>query len=271
MSAQPKSDVMEMQLRREGGIAIMTINNPSRRNAWSEPVKNDTLKHLASLLSDKSCRAIIITGGKEVFSSGGDVKGMKDRHNRDADDYMSRRLYRTGPGNHIMKTLVSCPKPVVTAVEGAAFGIGMGLAVASDYTVAANNSRFAAAQIRRGLCPDGYMYYTVTARCGPGRAREILLSGREVSAAEAERYGIVHELVEPGKALEAAMVAAERFAAVPPLAFALTKAAMTDSYHTLEACFRAEQDYQPVVGLSKDHKESVAAFLEKRKPVYTGE
>jgi enoyl-CoA hydratase/carnithine racemase len=271
MSAQPKFEVMEMQLRREGGIAIMTIHNPSRRNAWSEPVKEDTLRHLASLLGDKSCRAIVIAGSKDIFSAGGDVKGMKDRHNRDTDDYMSRRLHRTSPGNHIIKTLVSCPKPVVTAVEGAAFGIGMGLAVASDYTVAASNARFAAAQIRRGLCPDGYMYYTVTARCGPGRAREILLSGREVSALEAERYGIVHELVEPGKALEAAMVAAERFAAVPPLAFALTKAAMTDSYHTLEACFRAEQDYQPIVGLSRDHKESVAAFLEKRKAEYTGE
>jgi enoyl-CoA hydratase/carnithine racemase len=82
---------------------------------------------------------------------------------------------------------------------------------------------------------------------------------------------VVHEVVAPGKTLEAAMIAAERFAAVPPLAFALTKSAMINSYHTLEACFRAEQDYQPVVGLSKDHKESVAAFLEKRKPVFTGE
>ena len=72
-------------------------------------------------------------------------------------------------------------------------------------------------------------------------------------------------------ALEAGLKACERFAAVPPLAFALTKSAMNHSYHTLEACFRAEQDYQPVVGLSRDHKESVAAFLEKRKPNYTGE
>ena len=271
MSDSPKQEVMEMQLRREGGIAIMTINNQARRNAWSDPVKDDTLRHLASLLGDKTCRAIIITGAGGVFSSGGDVKGMKDRHAKAQDDYMSRRMHRSSPGNHIISTLVRCPKPVVTAVEGAAFGIGMGLAVASDFTVAANNARFAAAQIRRGLCPDGYMYYTVTARCGPGRARELLLSGREINALEAEKYGIVHELTEPGKAMEAAMQAAERFAAVPPLAFALTKAAMTDSYHTLEACFRAEQDYQPVVGLSQDHKESVAAFLEKRKAVYTGE
>jgi enoyl-CoA hydratase/carnithine racemase len=180
-------------------------------------------------------------------------------------------MARLGGSSEIVPMLVAGPKPVVTAVEGPAFGVGMGYAVASDYTVAASNARFCAAQIRRGLCPDGLMYYTVTARVGPGRARELLLSGRECSAQEALRYGLVHELVEPGKALEAAIAAAERFAAVPPLAFALTKSAMTHSYHTLEACFRAEQDYQPIVGLSKDHKESVAAFLEKRKPVYTGE
>ena len=103
------------------------------------------------------------------------------------------------------------------------------------------------------------------------RARELLLSGRNFTAQEAERWGIVHEVVEPGRALAAGIEACRRFAAVPPLAFALTKAAMTHSYHSLEACFRAEQDYQPIVGLSRDHKESVAAFLEKRKPVFTGE
>ena len=214
--------------------------------------------------------ALVLTGAGGVFCSGGDVKRQKQ--NADAGkDFMSRRLSRLGGSTDIITTLVSGPKPVVTAVEGPAFGVGMGYAVASDYSVAAKNARFAAAQIRRGLCPDGLMYYTVTARVGPGRARELMLSGREINGEEALRFGLVHEVTEPGKALEAALVAAERFAAVPPLAFALTKAAMTHSYQTLEACFRAEQDYQPVVGLSKDHRESVAAFLEKRKPVYTGE
>jgi len=270
MSANPKEEVMEMQLRREGGIAILTINNVARRNAWSEPVKADCLRHLKSLLSDKSCRAIVLTGAGGVFCSGGDVKNMKKRGEA-GQDFMARRMGRSGGSTEIVPMLISGPKPVVTAVEGPAFGVGLGYAVSSDYTVAASNARFAVAQVRRGLCPDGLMYYTLTARCGPGRARELMLSGREFNAQEAEKFGVVHELTAPGKALEAAMVAAERFAAVPPLAFALTKAAMTNSYHTLEACFRAEQDYQPIVGLSKDHKESVAAFLEKRKPVYTGE
>jgi len=266
----PNAEVMEMQLRREGSIAILTINNVARRNAWSEPVKQDCLRHLKSLLSDNTCRGIVLTGAGGVFCSGGDVKNMKKK-GENRVDFMWRRLSRYGGSSDIVPMLVAGPKPVVTAVEGPAFGVGLGYAVSSDYTVAASNARFAVAQVRRGLCPDGLMYYTLTARCGPGRARELMLSGREFNAQEAEKYGIVHEITAPGKALEAAMVAVERFAAIPPLSFALTKAAMTHSYHTLEACFRAEQDYQPIVGLSKDHKESVAAFLEKRKPVYVGE
>jgi len=173
--------------------------------------------------------------------------------------------------HRIVRIMVEGPKPVVQAVEGAALGAGLAYALAGDYTVAASNARLAGSQVLRGLCPDSGLYYVVTARCGPGRARELLLSGRTFTVEEAERYGLVHEVVEPGRALEAAIKAAERFAAVPPLAYALTKSAMTHSYQTLESCFRAEQDYQPVVGLSKDHKESVAAFLEKRKPTYTGE
>ena len=270
MSANPNAEVMEMQLRREGGIAILTINNVARRNAWSDPVKADCLRHLKSLLSDKSCRAIVLTGAGGVFCSGGDVKNMKKRGEA-GQDFMARRMGRSGGSTEIVPMLVGGPKPVVTAVEGPAFGVGLGYAVSSDYTVAASNARFAVAQVRRGLCPDGLMYYTLTARCGPGRARELMLSGREFNAQDAEKFGVVHEITAPGKALEAAMVAAERFAAVPPLAFALTKSAMINSYHTLEACFRAEQDYQPIVGLSKDHKESVAAFLEKRKANYVGE
>jgi len=273
MNASTGKEVMETQWRMEGDIAVLTINNVARRNALSDPVMADIMRHLDVLTGDRNCRAIVITGAGGVFGAGGDVKDMNER-NVVNHDYLWRRLFREkGSSSGVIKTLVTCPKPVITAVEGLAFGSSLSMAVAGDYTVAANNTRFAAAQIRRGLCPDGLMYYTMTARCGVGRARELLLSGREFNAIEAEKYGIVHELAEPGKALETAMGAAERYAALPPLAFALAKSAMSSScsYHTLEAAFRAEQDYQPVVALSNDHKESVAAFLEKRKPVFTGD
>lgn len=258
------------RLSREGSLAVLALDNPSRRNAFSAGVKADLIRHLNALIGDRSCRGIVITGSGDTFCSGGDLKGMQ-ADGPETANYLFRRLQRRESSSTVMKLLISSPKPVVTAVEGAAFGIGFGLAVTGDLTVAARNSRFCAAQIRRGLCPDGLMYYTVTARCGPGRARELLLSGREFNALDGERYGIVHELTEPGKALEAAMAAAGRFAELPPLTFALAKAAMTDSYHTPEAAYRAEQDYHPIAQLSRDHKEAVAAFLEKRAAVFTGE
>jgi len=260
--------INETQLRREGGIAVLTISNVARRNALSPSVRQTLNDALTDLMSDKSCKAIVITGAGGTFCAGADVSGMKAREG--TVTFMGRRQSVYEGTSKTIRILVG-PKPVVMAVEGSAFGAGFSLAIGGDYTVAADNARMCGAQILRGLCPDGGLYYLLAARCGPGRAREILLSGRIVNGVEAEKHGIVHEVVPPGKTLEAAMVAAERFAAVPPLAFALTKSAMINSYHTLEACFRAEQDYQPIVGLSKDHKESVSAFLEKRKAVYIGE
>ena len=265
-----KQDIMEVQLRWEGAIAVLTINNPSRRNALSDSVNSDLLRHMSDLTADRKCRAIVLTGAGNLFCAGGDVKAMMARAAPDIG-VIPRRLRFASVYHPILRLMVEGPKPLVSAVEGVAYGGGLAFAVAADYTVAASNTRFSAAQVLRGVCPDVGLYYVLTARTGPGRARELLLSGREFNAVDGEKYGVVHERVEPGKALEAAMKAAERFMAVPPLAFALTKSAMTHSYHTLEATFRAECDYQPVVGLSKDHRESVAAFLEKRTPHYTGE
>jgi len=270
MSADQKPEIMEVRLKWEGSIAVLTIHNEARRNAWSIPIKEAMLDHMKTLSADNKCRGIVLTGAGGVFCSGGDVKNMKARGTR-GDGFMERRLNMGAMSFDAIRLMTGGPKPMVMAVEGPAYGAGLSIAMAGDYTVAATNARFSGAQILRGLCPDLGLYYLLTARTNPGRARELLLSGRSFTAAEAEKYGVVHEIVEPGKTLDAAMVAVERFAAIPPLSFALTKSAMLNSYHTLEACFRAEQDYQPVVGLSKDHKESVAAFLEKRKPVYVGE
>lgn len=164
--------------------------------------------------------------------------------------------------------LLTGPKPVVTAVEGVAYGAGLSLAMSSDYTVAADDARFCAAQVLRGLAPDGGLYYTMAMRAGPGRARDLLVSGRVFGAAEAEKYGVVHEVVEPGRALDRAMEYARQFVKISPLALAVARAGVSESYHTLEACHRAERDNQPMLGASAEHREAVRAFLEKRGPVF---
>lgn len=261
---------METRLSWEGDIAVLTINNIARRNAMSNPVKDQMLEHLIALVGNRKCRAIVLTGAGGYFSAGGDVKRMKGSSDA-GESFIERRLRMGGVSHSIVRLMVEGPKPVVTAVEGPAFGGGLSLAIASDVSVAAKNARFAAAQIMRGMIPDVGLFYLLSVRTSPGRARELVLSGRTFSAQDALNYGVVHELTEEGKALEAALKVAEQLASMPPLAYALTKSAMTHSYQTLEASFRAEQNYQPILGLSKDHKESVVAFLEKRQAVYTGE
>jgi len=269
MSRNQKNAVMEAALTWADGIAILTINNVARRNALSDPVKDQLLDHLTTLTSDRKCRAIVLTGAGGHFCAGGDVKNMQTRGTQ---NLMDRRLRMWTERLHrIVRIMVEGPKPVVTAVEGTAFGAGLSLVLASEFTVMARSARLAAAQILRGLCPDGGLYYLMSARAGPGRARELLLSGRQFGAEEALNYGVAHELVDDGKTLDAAMRVAERFAAVPPLAFALGKAAMTNSYRTLDACFRAETNFHPIAGVSQDHRESIAAFLERRNPIYIGE
>jgi enoyl-CoA hydratase/carnithine racemase len=160
---------------------------------------------------------------------------------------------------------------VIAAVEGGAFGVALSLVASTDYAISTTNARFQASQVRRGIIPDGGMFYTIAARCGLGRARELLVSGREFNGVEAERYGLVHELVEPGEVMEAAVKAAERYAELPPLSVAFTKSALAYNFQSLDAAIEAERHFQPIVHATKDHAEAVSAFLEKRKPEFIGE
>lgn len=263
-------EVIETRLSWEGDIALLTINNISRRNAISDPVKEQMLEHLTGLVDNRKCRAIVLSGAGGHFCAGGDVKAMKSRTS-EGETLIHRRLRMGGLSHRIVRLLVEGPKPVVTAIEGSAFGGGLALAMASDVSIASRSARFGGAQILRGLCPDVGLLYLLSSRAGPGRARELLLSGRTFGPDDALKYGVVHEVVDEGGALDAALRTAQQLAAVPPLAYALTKSAITHSNRTLEDAFRAEQNYQPVLGLSKDHAESVAAFMAKRRPVFTGE
>ena len=261
--------VMEVRSSREGPVAILTIDNQARKNALSLAIRQGLVAHLRALNVDPTCRAIVITGAGGFFSAGGDVKTMRDRGERDTttEGVIDRRI-NLAESQEMARLLLNGPKPVITAVEGFAYGAGLALAMSSDYTVAARDARFCAAQVLRGLSPDGSLYYVMAMRAGPGRARDLLLSGRVIDGAQAERYGVVHELVESGGALQRAIDYARQFARIPPLAVAAVRAALTDSYQALEACHRAERDIAPLLSGSAEHREAVRAFLEKREPVF---
>ena len=183
-------ETMKVDLVRHGNIATLTINNIARRNAISDPIRTALFDHLNELMYDSSCRAIVLTGAGGYFSAGGDVKYMKERAALNPSFIERRLMMWLSDAHQIIRLLAQGPKPVVTAVEGPAFGAGLALALASDVTVASRSARFCAAQILRGLAPDVGLYHFLSERAGPGRARELLLSGREFDAEEALRHGV---------------------------------------------------------------------------------
>jgi len=247
----------------ENGIVVLTLNKPERRNAYSMEVKQGLIALLPELMDDPNCRAIVLTGAGGNFSAGGDVSQMRDRSIIEMRRFME-------VSHDIVLQITRGPKPVIAAVEGLAFGAGLSFACASDYVVAASNARFCAVFMRLGILPDVGLRWTLTRRVGPSKAQELITLTDEVVGAEAERIGIANKICEPGSALEVAIKMAKRFIEIPPIAFALNKAAYFDGAASLSAAVQSELAYQPILKLTNDHREAVSAFREKRKAVFTG-
>lgn len=249
------------------GIAVVTIDQVKRRNAMSWDMREAMMDVLKALIADSACRVIVLTGAEGHFCSGADVGGMSERL-----PTLLERRQRNGIHTHpITRMLFGGPKPVVAAVEGIAFGMGLSLATATDYIVAGGTARFCAAQIRVGLTPDVGLMWTLSQRVGPGKARELLLMAREFDAKAALAWGVINEIVEPGKALESAMNIARHFLTIPPVALALVRNALANGNGSLEESLKSEMDIQPILSTTRDHAEAVKAFMEKRKPVFVAD
>lgn len=253
-----------IQVSRDGEVAIVTINNPERRNAMGRQMRlalRDTVHRL--MVADPESRAIVLTGAGGQFSAGADISEMTKRTVLQSREILAESC-------EVVKDMLGGPKPVVSAVEGVAFGAGLSLAVATDYLVASSSARFCAAFMRIGLIPDTGILWTLPKKVGPSKARELLSLAREVDAAEALRIGLANRVVEPGQALSAAIEYARSLAQQPPLGMALLKSALTFGADDMDAALRAEIDFQPLLRQSKDHLEAASAFIEKRAPVFTG-
>lgn len=245
-------------------VATVTINNPKARNALSRKLLVELTGRIEELMSEKDCRAVILTGAEGTFSSGGDISGMTaDRPVLDSRVWMKT-------AHRLVRAIVNSEKPVISAVEGHAFGAGLSLATASDFVVAADNAKFCAAFARVGLVPDMGLFYTLAQRSGIPRAKRMITLAEVVQSPEAERIGIVDRLVPAGQALTAAMEIAKQYIDVAPLPMALTKAVYARGCTTLDEALLAEVDYQPMLFLSEDHLAAAEAFREKRRPTFRG-
>lgn len=245
---------------REGATSILTLDYPVRRNALAMPMRHAIIDAMERIEADPHVRAVVLTGAGGTFSAGGDISGM------DVQDLAAGRE-RFRATHRMVRLLIKSSKPVIAAVEGYAVGAGLSVALCCDTIVGGDTAQFAAGFGRIGLIADLGMLHTLPLRVGHGHARQILLYGERLDAAEALRIGLIDHVVSPGTALEQALSRARLFAAAAALPVALTKQYLAAG---LDAALDWERDTQAALFLTADHKEGKAAFLGKRAPVFTG-
>ena len=260
MDGMTMPEGMALHAERAGGVLTLTLDYPARRNALAVPLRERLADELEAAEGDPGVRAIVLTGASGVFCSGGDISGM------DVTDALQGRE-RLRRAHRSIRLLAAGTKPVVAAVEGWCVGAGLSLACACDIVVAAEDARLMAGFGKVGLMGDLGLPFTLPARVGAGRARRILLLHAQLTAAEAERIGLVEEVVPRGQTLPVAQERARFLAAQAPAPMALTKAMLAAG---LDAALETERHHQTMLFLSEDHREGRAAFLEKREPRFGG-
>ncbi len=257
------------------GVATFTLNRPASRNALTTGMFLDLERLLIEIEADDSVRVVVITGTGRGFSSGADLNPESD-----AERERTRKSSFPGDqggdildrGNRCMLRLHRLPKPVIGSINGDAVGIGCSLALATDLRIASDAARLGVVFSRRGLGPDGGASYFLRNLVGPAKALELLYLGDLIDASEALRIGLVNRVVSEGELEKATFELAERLASGAPLAYRAAKAAVYQGADlSLESVLDLEARNQEVVGRSRDVREGIRAFLEKRKPEFRGE
>ncbi|CAB3722463.1 enoyl-CoA hydratase/isomerase family protein [Paraburkholderia rhynchosiae] len=255
-----------VQVRHEGDVAVVTMNYPQRRNSFSMKMRvalTDTFQRLFQ--EDAATRAIVLTGAGGHFCAGGDLSEMQA-----VTPPLLELRERIAVGVRLFRLIYTGTKPVVAAVEGTCFGAGLSLAAACDFTIGSSAAKYCCAFTKVGLLPDTGLLWTLPQKVGGGKARELMLKADVIDAATAQRIGLVNQTTAPGEALTAALAQAARFASYPPVTLALLKASLVNAGNSIEDAWRLEVDLNPLTRRTSDHTEAVAAFMEKRKPVFTG-
>ncbi len=250
-------------------IATITLNRPAALNALNRPARRALLSALGQARDDEAVRVVVLTGAGRAFSVGQDVAELVSNY-EGAPPALARLIYdEWAPLVEAMRRL---PKPVIAAVNGAAAGGGLSLALAADIRLAEARTRFIAAFVGVGLVPDSGAAHQLVRLLGLSKAMEMSLTGQPLSAAEALSLGLIAQVSEDAASLAADATAwAARLAAGAPLAQAGVKAilhAAADS--SFDEVVALEAEWQDRLGASQDHREALDAFLSKRPPTFHG-
>lgn len=251
-------------------IATITLNRQETLNALTPIMRQELLDTVTRSNDDDGVRAIVITGAGRGFCSGGDVKAMNEARKSGKVNAIDDKIDPLR--DDVVLALRNATKPVIAAVNGAAAGAGMNIALACDIRIASSKARFGQTFSRRGLHPDWGGTYFLPRIVGMAKACELIWSGRMIDAAEALELGIVSQLVEPDDLMATTLEMAKTFAAGPPIVIRLSKRAIYRSMDSsLKEALEFETYAQNICAATQDAKEGISAFVEKREPKFTGQ
>ena len=254
-------------LAKTDGLATITLNAPERLNAVSRKMIAELKTCWEELAADDSVRAVMLTGTGRGFCAGADLADPDRAASATADSGAALEKYF----NPVIRLMRSIPKPVVSAVNGVAAGVGMSFALASDIAIAGKSASFLQAFARIGLLPDGGSTWFLPRLAGDQRARALAMLAPQIPAEKAKEWGLIWDVVEDAELMPKATEIALKLAAGPTRALARIKEALNQSSgNDLSAQLDVERDSQRELGRSEDFKEGVAAFLAKRKANFKG-
>ncbi len=264
-----------LQARVDEGVAVLTMNRPERRNAFSQEMLEGMALALADaeLASDVAC--LVLTGASGAFCAGGDVKGMAERGkggggrgpSLDARIHSQRVSQRATAGR-----IYRMPKPVIASLPGAAAGAGLSLALACDLRIAAENALLTTAFAKVGFSGDYGGTFFLTQLVGAAKARELYFLSERLDAKQAERLGLVNRVVPAAALQDETLALAQRLAQGPTVAYRYMKENIHRALEgaPLEDCLDLEATHHVHTGLTEDHREAARAFVEKRTPTFKG-
>ena len=256
-------DFIHVEVR--DGVAICTLNRPEALNSVTREGHHELEALFGQLSADRAISAAVLTGAGRAFCAGGDVKGM------DPDMYDSPAGIFDSGARDLVAKLLGIEKPVIAAVNGDAVGLGATIALACDVVFMAETARIGDPHVRVGLVPGDGGAVLWPLLVGPARAKEYLMTGELLPAAEAERIGLVNHVCAPDRVLDDALAFASRLAAGASLAIRFAKLSVQRTLlqsvlNTLDLSLALEA----LTGKSRDYEEAIAAFSEKRKPAFEG-
>ena len=261
---------IEKGLGPEGRISVVRFDRGDGVNALSPEALRQLTQAARSFEDDSETSVVVLTGGAKAFTAGFDLKDAEGRSRRTMDLGSLRRHLKLGP--RLTRAWQEMEQITIGAIEGFCIGGGVALAVALDFRVMARDAHMRVPEIGLGMNMSWQSIPRMLHLMGPARTKQaVILANERISATEAHQWGLVEGVVDPGGAFDAAMILAAKVAAQPPLSVAMTKLTVNRLAHALDdLASHMDIDQFALASLTEDHKEGVAAFLERRKPRFKG-